>query len=214
MPEQEPARVAPGPERTGGSPVSGARRRRRRWRCGASLHARGRRYRVQARIEGLPRRRVDLVFTRWRLVVLVDGCFWHGCPVHGTMPKANREWWTWKLANNARRDADTDARLTEPGLDRAAAVGARARGRGGGRRRAGAGAARGARRRGARPGIPTMTGSGTGNEESTSDRDPEQQRAWCGPVPPEPSSPTSCTRCATASRSARTCSTSTAGRSR
>ncbi|GAB3678774.1 very short patch repair endonuclease [Angustibacter aerolatus] len=115
MPEQEPARVAPGPElhrrfsrqrRAATAPEVALRR---------ELHARGRRYRVQARIEGLPRRRVDLVFTRWRLVVLVDGCFWHGCPVHGTMPKANREWWTWKLANNARRDADTDARLTELG---------------------------------------------------------------------------------------------------
>lgn len=58
---------------------------------------------------------MDLVFTRWRLVVLVDGCFWHGCPEHGTLPATNREWWTWKLAMNAARDADTDARLGELG---------------------------------------------------------------------------------------------------
>ena len=75
------------------------------------LHRRGRRFRVQARIEGLPRRRADLTFTRWRLAVFVDGCFWHGCPEHGVLPAANREWWTWKIARNKDRDADTDDRL-------------------------------------------------------------------------------------------------------
>lgn len=75
------------------------------------LHQRGRRFRVQLRIAGLPRRRVDLAFTRWRLVVFVDGCFWHGCPVHGVLPGTNRDWWTWKLARNADRDVDTDERL-------------------------------------------------------------------------------------------------------
>lgn len=56
-----------------------------------------------------------MLFTRWRLAVLVDGCFWHGCPDHGTLPASNREWWTWKLAMNAARDADTDARLADLG---------------------------------------------------------------------------------------------------
>lgn len=72
------------------------------------LHRRGRRFRVQYRIEGLPRRRVDIAFTRARLVVFIDGCFWHGCPEHGRLPKSNREWWRWKLDLNAARDADTD----------------------------------------------------------------------------------------------------------
>lgn len=70
---------------------------------------------MHARVEGLPRRRVDLAFTRWRVAVLVDGCFWHGCPDHGTLPSSNREWWVWKLALNATRDADTDVRLERLG---------------------------------------------------------------------------------------------------
>jgi DNA mismatch endonuclease (patch repair protein) len=44
---------------------------------------------------------------------MVDGCFWHGCPEHGTKPRANSAWWTEKLAANAARDADTDRVLTE-----------------------------------------------------------------------------------------------------
>lgn len=79
------------------------------------LHRRGRRFRVHTRIEGLPRRRVDLAFTRWKVAVLVDGCFWHSCPEHGTLPRANREWWVWKLEHNRDRDADTNARLHDLG---------------------------------------------------------------------------------------------------
>lgn len=75
------------------------------------LHRRGLRYRVQYRVAGLPRRRVDIAFTRARLVVFVDGCFWHACPEHCVLPRANREWWEWKFAANRARDADTDDRL-------------------------------------------------------------------------------------------------------
>lgn len=75
------------------------------------LHRRGRRFRVQYRVEGLARRRVDIAFTRARLIVFVDGCFWHGCPEHGRVPKANNEWWRWKLGRNLERDVDTDRQL-------------------------------------------------------------------------------------------------------
>ena len=75
------------------------------------LHGRGLRYRIQYPVPGLPRRTVDIAFTRARLAVLVDGCFWHSCPEHHVIPKANREWWKWKFATNQARDADTDARL-------------------------------------------------------------------------------------------------------
>lgn len=76
---------------------------------------RGLRYRVDAApIPGL-RRRADLVFTRARVAVYVDGCFWHRCPVHATSPKSNSEWWREKLDANVRRDRDTDRRLTEAG---------------------------------------------------------------------------------------------------
>jgi DNA mismatch endonuclease (patch repair protein) len=49
------------------------------------------------------------------VAVLVDGCFWHGCPLHATTPKANAEFWKEKLAANLRRDRDTDARLKAAG---------------------------------------------------------------------------------------------------
>ena len=79
------------------------------------LHRRGRRFRVQYRVDGLARRRVDIAFTRARLIVFVDGCFWHGCPQHARVPKANNEWWQWKLQRNAQRDADTDVQLRRLG---------------------------------------------------------------------------------------------------
>lgn len=79
------------------------------------LHRRGRRFRVHTRIEGLPRRRVDIAFPRWRVCVLVDGCFWHSCPEHGTRPRTNPEWWDWKLGRTRERDAETTAALRSLG---------------------------------------------------------------------------------------------------
>jgi DNA mismatch endonuclease (patch repair protein) len=43
--------------------------------------------------------------------VFVDGCFWHGCPIHGSWPRANADWWRAKIEANRRRDLDTDRRL-------------------------------------------------------------------------------------------------------
>jgi DNA mismatch endonuclease (patch repair protein) len=57
------------------------------------------------------RRRADVVFTRQRVAVFVDGCFWHSCPIHATQPKRNIEFWRTKLDTNRKRDADTDATL-------------------------------------------------------------------------------------------------------
>jgi DNA mismatch endonuclease (patch repair protein) len=80
-----------------------------------ALHRRGLRYRVdRAPLVGI-RRRADIVFTRVRTAVFVDGCFWHSCPLHATVPKANREWWVAKLAANVERDRATDRRLEEAG---------------------------------------------------------------------------------------------------
>jgi DNA mismatch endonuclease (patch repair protein) len=79
------------------------------------LHQRGLRYRVDiAPLAGL-RRRADIVFTRQRLAVFVDGCFWHRCPDHGTDPKNNADWWRAKLDKNVQRDRDTDAVLVAAG---------------------------------------------------------------------------------------------------
>lgn len=71
------------------------------------LHARGWRYRVNSRPEPDIRRTGDLVFTRRRIVVLIDGCFWHGCQTHFVLPKTRTEWWAAKIAANRRRDAET-----------------------------------------------------------------------------------------------------------
>ena len=61
------------------------------------------------------RRRADIVFGPAKVAVYVDGCFWHSCPEHGTIPKNNRKWWIEKLEANVRRDRDTDRRLAEAG---------------------------------------------------------------------------------------------------
>lgn len=79
------------------------------------LHSRGFRYRVNHPLPGLPRRRADLTFTGHRVVVFVDGCFWHGCPQHRTLPKRNDVWWATKLRLNIERDRETDSYLKEAG---------------------------------------------------------------------------------------------------
>lgn len=64
------------------------------------LHRRGLRFRVQMKVPGSNRRTIDLAFTRAKLAVYVDGCFWHGCPDHYNAPRANSEWWRWKVERN------------------------------------------------------------------------------------------------------------------
>ena len=84
-------------------------------RVRSAVHRRGLRYRVdRAPLPGV-RRRADLLFASERLAVYIDGCFWHGCPLHGTLPKANAEWWQDKLQSNRDRDRDTDRRLADAG---------------------------------------------------------------------------------------------------
>jgi DNA mismatch endonuclease (patch repair protein) len=51
---------------------------------------------------------VDIAFTRWKLAVFVDGCFWHGCPDHGSIPVTNAEWWGYKLQATRSRDKRND----------------------------------------------------------------------------------------------------------
>lgn len=80
-----------------------------------ALHARGLRYRVHRRPIAAVRREADVVFTRARVAVFVDGCFWHGCPEHVTWPKTNPEFWRDKIEANRRRDRDTDERLVAAG---------------------------------------------------------------------------------------------------
>ncbi len=77
----------------------------------SALHRRGWRFRVDLPVEGAARRvRPDIVFTRRRVAVFVDGCFWHSCPEHGQAPRKNASYWEPKLRRNAERDReDTDS---------------------------------------------------------------------------------------------------------
>jgi DNA mismatch endonuclease, patch repair protein len=75
------------------------------------LHAAGERYRVNYPVPGLRRRTIDIAFTKAKLAVFVDGCFWHGCPDHRSVPASNREWWTEKLSRNRERDLTTTSAL-------------------------------------------------------------------------------------------------------
>jgi len=79
------------------------------------LHRRGLRFLVDRTPIPAVRSRADILFRGARVAVFVDGCFWHGCPTHGTLPKKNREWWRAKLLANKARDARVDAALTAAG---------------------------------------------------------------------------------------------------
>lgn len=79
------------------------------------LHAHGLRYRVDARPEQTLRRRADIVFTRKRIAIFIDGCFWHKCPDHYVAPKTNADFWRSKITSNARRDEETSEILEHCG---------------------------------------------------------------------------------------------------
>jgi DNA mismatch endonuclease (patch repair protein) len=79
------------------------------------LHRRGLRYRVDAPpIPGI-RRRADVVFSRERVAVFVDGCFWHGCSEHYRPSSKNVAFWEEKLVTNRSRDAQTNEALAAAG---------------------------------------------------------------------------------------------------
>lgn len=76
------------------------------------LHRIGLRYRTHVRaLPGRP----DIAFTRAKIAIFVDGCFWHKCPTHGTAPKNNGSWWAAKLNENVARDQRKDQKLRDMG---------------------------------------------------------------------------------------------------
>jgi DNA mismatch endonuclease (patch repair protein) len=82
----------------------------------SALHAAGHRFRKDFRLEATGVWvRPDVVFTRRRVAVFVDGCFWHVCPQHGRQPTTNEWYWTPKLRRNLDRDARVNAALAAAG---------------------------------------------------------------------------------------------------
>jgi DNA mismatch endonuclease, patch repair protein len=80
------------------------------------VHAMGLRYRTHVRPLPDLNRRADLVFSKARVAVFVDGCFWHGCPEHGRRTFGVNGWyWPDKIDRNVRRDQETTRLLTEAG---------------------------------------------------------------------------------------------------
>lgn len=81
------------------------------------LHRRGARYRTNMRIDLGEGRKVrpDVVFTAARVAVFVDGCFWHGCRAHRSLPTRNGEFWREKIEATRRRDARNDEWLVSEG---------------------------------------------------------------------------------------------------
>lgn len=84
-------------------------------RLRSAVHRQGLRFRVDQRPLADVRRRADLVIRRAKVAVFMDGCFWHGCPLHYSAPQANRAYWADKLQANADRDRETDRLLEEAG---------------------------------------------------------------------------------------------------
>ncbi len=82
----------------------------------SALHQRGLRFRKDLRLKlAGSSARPDIVFTRARVAVFVDGCFWHSCPEHGELPKSNRAFWAEKLRRNVARDRENNRTLEKNG---------------------------------------------------------------------------------------------------
>lgn len=76
-----------------------------------ALWKKGLRYRLNYNLPGKP----DLVFVKAKIAIFVDGCFWHGCPLHGSIPKSNHEFWTKKIKKNIERDKEVTKTLQQSG---------------------------------------------------------------------------------------------------
>jgi DNA mismatch endonuclease (patch repair protein) len=80
-----------------------------------AAHRLGLRYRVGVRPIRSVRRTADMAFPKEKVAVYVDGCFWHGCPIHYVEPKTNVDYWATKIVTNTERDRETDRTMTSAG---------------------------------------------------------------------------------------------------
>ena len=75
------------------------------------LWKRGLRYRRNTQLFGKP----DLSIAKYKIVIFIDSCFWHCCPLHGNMPKSNTEYWSKKLKRNVERDLEVNQHYKNKG---------------------------------------------------------------------------------------------------
>lgn len=76
-----------------------------------ALWRKGLRYRLKSELPGKP----DIVLARYKIAIFVDGCFWHNCPAHGSLPETNKSFWEKKIARNVERDHQVNALLEQNG---------------------------------------------------------------------------------------------------
>lgn len=68
-------------------------------------------YRIHLNLLGKP----DIVFTKKKIAIFIDGCFWHKCPVCFQEPETRKEFWMKKIQSNVDRDKKVDERLKDDG---------------------------------------------------------------------------------------------------
>jgi len=66
-----------------------------------AVWAKGLRFRKN--VKGMPGK-PDIAIKKYKVVIFIDSCFWHNCPIHGTIPKSNTDFWVEKLMRNKQRD--------------------------------------------------------------------------------------------------------------
>lgn len=76
-----------------------------------ALWNKGFRFRKNAKMFGRP----DISIKKYKIVIFIDSCFWHSCPIHRNMPKSNQDYWTKKLARNVSRDQEVNQYYLENG---------------------------------------------------------------------------------------------------
>jgi DNA mismatch endonuclease (patch repair protein) len=79
------------------------------------MHRLGLRFRIHRSLRPIARTQPDIVFPTECVAVFVNGCFWHGCPIHQTWPRANANFWRTKIEGNVSRDAMVDRELVAAG---------------------------------------------------------------------------------------------------
>jgi len=71
----------------------------------------GIRFRKNVKLFGKP----DISIKKYKIVIFIDSCFWHCCPIHGNMPKSNQDYWEKKLERNKKRDNEVNKYYEENG---------------------------------------------------------------------------------------------------